>query len=72
MCAYKNNMSRPSQKCLARSCRSWIYLILQELARFLKLLTKGYINSLEWSGGMEYWSGVLDWTGRGRVIKIFV
>ena len=20
------------------------------------------MNSLEWSGGMEYWSGVLDWT----------
>ena len=22
----------------------------------------GNVNSLEWSGGMEYWSGVLDWT----------
>ena len=21
----------------------------------------GYVNSLEWSGGMDYWSGVLDW-----------
>ena len=22
----------------------------------------GYMNSQEWSSGMEYWSGVLDWT----------
>ena len=22
----------------------------------------GYMNSLELTGGMEYWSGVLDWT----------
>ena len=20
------------------------------------------MNSLDWSGGMDYWSGVLDWT----------
>ena len=25
-------------------------------------LETGNVNSLEWSGGMEYWSGVLDWT----------
>ena len=23
---------------------------------------QGNVNSLEWSGGMEYWNGVLDWT----------
>ena len=22
----------------------------------------GRMNSVDWSGGMEYWSGVLDWT----------
>ena len=22
----------------------------------------GNMNSLDWSGGMDYWSGVLDWT----------
>ena len=32
-------------------------------------LFEGYMNSLEWSGGMEYWSGVLDWTtGVGMAI----
>ena len=24
------------------------------------------MNSLEWSGGMERWSGLLDWSGRSR------
>ena len=29
------------------------------------------MNSLEWSGGMEYWSGVLDWT-TGVGVAIFL
>ena len=27
-----------------------------------KLQTEGYLNSLDWSGGLERWTGLLDWT----------
>ena len=28
--------------------------------------TDGYMNSLEWSGGMDYWTGVEYWSGPSR------
>ena len=29
---------------------------------YIGLPWQGYVNSVDWNGGMEWWSGLLDWT----------
>ena len=43
---------------LLMSCGEW----LQEMPPFLQLLNMGCHYSLDWTTGLDYWTGLLDWT----------
>ena len=36
---------------------------LQASCLSIHALTFGCLESVEWNGGMDYWNGILEWTG---------